>query len=131
MDIPLDALFEAAAVARERAYAPYSKFLVGAAVLGESGRIHVGCNVENVAYPVGTCAEAGAIAAMIAAGDRTISAVAITGSGETPCLPCGACRQRIMEFAGSDTRVYCSGINTVYYSESDISALLPASFSIS
>lgn len=109
-DVALDALFEAAADVRVRAHAPYSRFFVGAAVLDEAGRIHLGCNVENAAYPEGVCAEAGAISAMIAAGARRIRAVAVVGGpadgDEILCPPCGGCRQKIREFAGSATSIH-------------------------
>lgn len=94
-----DALIEAALAARARAYAPYSRFLVGAALRTEEGAIHAGCNVENAAYPEGTCAEAGAIAAMVMAGGRRIAEIVVAGGGEMPCTPCGGCRQKIREFA--------------------------------
>ena len=102
----LDAVFAAARDAREKAYAPYSRFKVGAAVRGASGRIYAGCNVENAAYPVGTCAEAGAIAAMIAGGDTRIAEALVLAESPEPVTPCGACRQRLAEFAGVDTRVH-------------------------
>ena len=90
---------------RERAYAPYSRFKVGAALRSTSGAVHVGCNVENVAYPEGTCAEAGAIAAMIAAGDTRIAEVCVIADSPDPVPPCGGCRQKIAEFAGPEVRV--------------------------
>jgi len=99
-----DALARAAAAARRRAYAPYSRFLVGAALRAEDGSVHVGCNVENAAYPQGTCAEAGAIAAMVAAGQRRIAEAVIAG-GDAPCPPCGGCRQKLREFAGPDLEI--------------------------
>ncbi len=98
-------LFEAACSVREKAYAPYSNFKVGAALRAASGRIHTGCNVENVAYPEGTCAEAGAIAAMCAAGDREITELVVVADSPTPVPPCGGCRQKIAEFAGPDVEV--------------------------
>ncbi len=128
-DDSVEALFEAAAAARMKAYAPYSGFAVGAAVRGASGRIHAGCNVENAAYPVGTCAEAGALAAMVAAGERVVTAVAIVGSGDRPCPPCGACRQRLAEFAAPETRVYYSDESLRDRRTSRIGDLLPESFS--
>ena len=100
----LDALFSAARTVRRQAYAPYSHFRVGAAVLDENGTVHSGCNVENAASPVGTCAEAGAIATMIAGGGRHIRALAVAGEGLV--TPCGACRQRIREFGNDATRVH-------------------------
>lgn len=81
------------------AYAPYSRFHVGAALRSESGAVHIGCNVENVAYPEGTCAEAGAIAAMCAAGDRRITELVVIADSPSPVPPCGGCRQKIAEFA--------------------------------
>ena len=102
-------LLRQARAARERAYAPYSDFRVGCAVLSESGRIHVGANVENAAYPLSACAEQTTIRAMVASGDRgPIVAVAVVGDGDDPCTPCGACRQVIFEF-GPDATVYASG----------------------
>lgn len=89
-----------------RAYAPYSEFRVGAAILGEGGAIHVGANVENASYPQGQCAEASAIGAMIAAGETRIVAVAIVAERLEQCPPCGGCRQRLAEFAGPQTPVY-------------------------
>ncbi len=98
-------LLEAATAVRNRAYAPYSRFKVGAAFRAASGAVHVGCNVENVAYPEGTCAEAGAVAAMIAAGDTRIAEVLVIADSPDPVPPCGGCRQKIAEFAAQDVRV--------------------------
>ena len=96
---------DAALAAREKAYAPYSKFLVGAAVRTADGQVHAGCNVENAAYPEGTCAEAGALAAMCLAGGREVTEVYVVGSAEAPTPPCGGCRQKLAEFAGRDVVV--------------------------
>ncbi|MEI9890343.1 MAG: cytidine deaminase [Caulobacteraceae bacterium] len=107
-----DDLLNAARAARKSAYAPYSGFRVGAAVLDAEGRIHAGCNVENAAYPEGVCAEGGAISAMALAGGRAIRFVAISaGPGEElkACLPCGGCRQKILEFAGEGAQVLIDG----------------------
>ena len=98
-------LMDAARAVRERAYVPYSRFKVGAALRTASGRVHVGCNVENVAYPEGTCAEAGAIAAMAAAGDYQIVEVAVIADSPTPVPPCGGCRQKLAEFGRGETPV--------------------------
>jgi cytidine deaminase len=100
-----DELIAAADKVRAMAYAPYSGFQVGAAILSTGGRVHVGCNVENVAYPEGTCAEAGAIAAMIAAGDSEIAEVAVIADGTDPVPPCGGCRQKLAEFAAPEVAV--------------------------
>ena len=94
-----------ARAAREQAHAPYSRFAVGASVLDEQGRIHAGCNVENAAYPQGTCAEAGALAAMVLAGGRRLQAVLVVGEGAEPCTPCGGCRQKLREFAADDMTI--------------------------
>ncbi|TXM64933.1 cytidine deaminase [Methylobacterium sp. WL103] len=126
---PLDlaALFDAAAGARGRAHAPYSRFAVGAALRDEHGAIHAGCNVENAAYPVGTCAEAGAIAAMILAGGRSIREILVLGDGAGLVTPCGACRQRIREFAAPATPIHAAGPEGVRRSFT-LDALLPDSF---
>jgi cytidine deaminase len=126
-DAPSD-LIDAAVAARKRAYAPYSKFLVGAAVRDEAGRIHAGCNVENAAYPVGTCAEAGALAAMALAGGRKIMEVAVAGAGPGLVTPCGGCRQRLREFAGPDVRVHVCDETGRVKRTFTIGELLPASF---
>ncbi|MEM6610275.1 MAG: cytidine deaminase [Pseudomonadota bacterium] len=92
-------LIDDAAKVRLNAYAPYSGFKVGAAIRSADGRVFVGCNVENAAYPEGTCAEAGAIAAMIAAGSTQIAEMAVIADCPVPVPPCGGCRQKIAEFA--------------------------------
>ncbi|MEO0357145.1 MAG: cytidine deaminase [Pseudomonadota bacterium] len=98
-------LITAATAVRDNAHAPYSNFKVGAAIRTPSGAIYVGCNVENVAYPEGTCAEAGAIAAMCAAGDTEIAEVAVIAGSPDPVPPCGGCRQKLAEFAAGDVKV--------------------------
>ncbi len=98
-------LLAAAIQVRENAYAPYSRFKVGAAIRAASGRIFSGCNVENVAYPEGTCAEAGAIAAMVAAGETVIEEVLVIADSPDPVPPCGGCRQKIAEFAAQSVTV--------------------------
>jgi len=90
---------------RENAYAPYSQFKVGAALRTTSGAMFTGCNVENVAYPEGTCAEAGAIAAMIAAGESEIAEVYVIADSPEPVSPCGGCRQKLAEFSKGDVPV--------------------------
>ena len=98
-------LIDDAARVRENAYAPYSKFKVGAALKTASGAVFVGCNVENVAYPEGTCAEAGAIAAMIAAGESKFVEAAVIAESSSPVPPCGGCRQKLKEFAERGSKV--------------------------
>ena len=102
-------LIEAAAAARANAYAPYSRFAVGAAIRAEDGSLHVGANVENAAYPQGQCAEASAIGAMIAAGRRRIGEMVVLADGAALCTPCGGCRQRIREFADAGTNIHLCG----------------------
>ena len=123
----LDALFSAARAAQARAYAPYSRFRVGAALLADDGVVYAGCNVENAAYPSGSCAEQGAISAMIAGGGRAIMALVVYGEGEELVTPCGACRQRIREFAQADMPVAIAGPEGIR-TRFSLSALLPASF---
>ncbi|MCI4680669.1 cytidine deaminase [Rhodoblastus acidophilus] len=94
----IDELFAQAKAAQARAYAPYSRFPVGAALRTASGAVFVGCNLENAAYPLGICAETSAIAAMISAGERRIAEILVLGPGPGRIAPCGACRQRIAEF---------------------------------
>ena len=103
-----DALLDLAKQARSRAYAPYSGYRVGAAILDSAGNLHSGCNVENAAYPEGICAETNAIGSMVAAGGTKIARIVIVGGrdgGLEACTPCGGCRQRIREFADGDTAI--------------------------
>lgn len=113
--------------ARENAYAPYSGFRVGAAIRAASGAIYAGCNVENAAYPEGTCAEAGAIAAMIAAGDKEIVEVYVIADSPNPVPPCGGCRQKLAEFALSGAKITMATTNGEKASSS-VSDLLPGAF---
>ena len=94
-----DVLLEHARAVRDRAYAPYSRFQVGAVLEAEDGSLHVGCNVENASYPLGVCAERNAIAAAIAAGRSRFRTLALSCSGTEPVPPCGGCRQVLSEFA--------------------------------
>ncbi len=127
MSKSVEDLFDAALAAQARAYAPYSHFLVGAALRGASGAIYSGCNVENAAYPQGACAETGAILAMVNAGERRIAEILVIGDGEDLCTPCGGCRQRIREFAAPDTPVHIAGPNGVRATFT-LEQLLPSSF---
>lgn len=88
------------------AYAPYSNFLVGACIRTEDNELFVGCNIENISYSMTLCAEASALGAMISAGKKKIAEVAIVSSGSSPCPPCGACRQRLAEFAAQHTPIH-------------------------
>ena len=123
----IDTLFDTAIAMQARAYAPYSRFKVGAAVLGASGAVYGGCNVENAAFPVGSCAEQAAIVAMVGAGERTIAAVLVVGDGAALVTPCGGCRQRIREFAAKDVPIHIAGPEGVRTSFT-LEALLPESF---
>ena len=123
------ALLDEARKVRERAYAPYSNFKVGAAVRGLSGVIYRGCNVENVAYPEGTCAEAGAIAAMIAAGETELIEVAVIADSPEPVPPCGGCRQKLAEFGRSHTPVLLATVGGKRLA-STVGELLPGRFEV-
>jgi cytidine deaminase len=126
-ELPMS-LLDAARDVRENAYAPYSRFKVGAAIRSASGRVYVGCNVENVAYPEGTCAEAGAIAAMVAAGETALAEVCVIADSPEPVPPCGGCRQKLAEFGQLDvvvTLATTDGRTT----KTTIGALLPGGFS--
>jgi cytidine deaminase len=120
-------LTDHARAAREMAYAPYSKFKVGAAIRAASGRIYQGVNVENAAYPQGTCAEAGAIAAMIMGGDTVIAAVAVIADAPVPVAPCGGCRQKLAEFAAMDVPVTMANMDGLTLTMT-MGALLPGAF---
>ena len=125
--VPDGELLAAATRAHLGAYWPYSHYRVGAAIRTGSGAVIVGCNVENAAYPLGSCAEAGAIAAMVMSGEHSIVEVVVVTDGDTPGTPCGGCRQRLREFAGPDVFVHSvaasGGVITMTMAE-----LLPHSF---
>lgn len=123
-----EALLAAANRAREHAYAPYSHFRVGAAVRTKSGTIFSGCNVENAAYPEGTCAEAGAIATMVAAGETTITDVLVVAGGSRTVVPCGGCRQKLAEFSAPEARVYMADSSGVV-AVTTVGSLFPGAFS--
>jgi cytidine deaminase len=120
-------MLEAALKARANAHAPYSGFKVGAAVRCPDGSVWAGCNVENAAYPEGTCAEAGAIAAMVAAGRTAIAEVLVVADAPEPVTPCGGCRQKLAEFAGPQTPVILAGPEGER-ARTTVGALLPGAF---
>lgn len=120
-------LLDEARRVRENAYAPYSRFKVGAALRTASGKVFSGCNVENVSYPQGTCAEAGAIAAMIAAGEQDIAEVAVIADSPEPVTPCGGCRQKLAEFADGSARVTMATLSGAQF-ETSMAELLPGAF---
>ena len=120
-------LLRVARDARLRAYAPYSRFLVGAAVLDDQGRVHGGCNVENAAYPQGVCAEASALSAMVLAGSTHVRAVLVVGSGGAWITPCGGCRQKLREFGAPDTLILSANTEALG-PRYTLAQLLPESF---
>jgi cytidine deaminase len=120
-------LLKAATDVRENAYAPYSHFRVGAAIRAASGRVYVGCNVENVAFPEGTCAEAGAIAAMVAAGETELHEVCVIADSPEPVPPCGGCRQKLAEFGRHDVPVTLATVAGKRLATT-VGALLPGAF---
>ena len=120
-------LLAAAREAHLQAYCPYSHYRVGAAIRTASGSVVVGCNVENAAYPLGSCAEAGAIAAMVVGGERDIVEMVVVTDGDQPATPCGGCRQRIREFAGPGVAVHSVAASGVVWSMT-VADSLPHSF---
>ncbi len=121
-------LKDQALAVRENAYAPYSRFKVGAAIRSENGVVYTGCNVENVAYPEGTCAEAGAVAAMVAAGETRLSEVFVIADAPLPVSPCGGCRQKLSEFGAGDVAVTMANLDGVERTMT-LAELMPGAFS--
>ena len=121
-EIPWDDLVAAAWAVRDRAYAPYSRFAVGAALLGEDGRVFTGCNVENLSFGLTICAERAAVFAAVAAGTRRFVAVAVVADTSDPVSPCGACRQVLAEFGDPVVR---SATRSGRFIEARLSDLLP------
>ncbi|KRS10742.1 cytidine deaminase [Roseovarius atlanticus] len=120
-------LLDEARRVRDNAYAPYSGFKVGAALKTQTGRVFAGCNVENVAYPEGTCAEAGAIAAMVAAGDTRIAEIVVIADSPEPVTPCGGCRQKLAEFGDGDMPVTMATLGGATVTRT-LKELLPGAF---
>lgn len=120
-------LEKAALAVRENAYAPYSNFKVGAAIRSADGTVYSGCNVENIAYPEGTCAEAGAIAAMVAAGETRLTEVYVVADSPHPVSPCGGCRQKLSEFGTGDVVVTLANLDGVE-EKMTLADLLPGAF---
>jgi cytidine deaminase len=123
----VDSLLRAAEAVRRNAYAPYSRLKVGAALRADNGHIYVGANVENASFPEGLCAEAAAIAAMIAAGGRQIVEMAVVAEGAAPVPPCGGCRQRVAEFADPATPIHLATITGARRSVT-LGEILPLAF---
>jgi cytidine deaminase len=118
---------EKALAVRDMAYAPYSNFKVGAAIRGANGEVYVGCNVENAAYPEGTCAEAGAIAAMVASGETKLTEVYVVADAPLPVSPCGGCRQKLSEFGAGDVVVTMATLGGIEQ-KTTIREVLPGGF---
>ena len=123
----MQSLASAARAARSMAYARYSNFAVGAALLDEQGRIHAGCNIENAAYPQGLCAEASALAHLVMAGGKRVIAALVVGEAKEPVTPCGGCRQKLREFAADDAPIWSADANSIT-ARHTLGELLPASF---
>ena len=124
-DFDREKLISEAQAARERAYAPYSGYRVGAALLGKSGQVYTGCNVENAVYPLCTCAERAVVVKAVSEGERAFAALAV--ATENGGAPCGSCRQIMREF-GKETVVLIADTSGAYR-ETSVAELLPDSFS--
>ena len=121
-------LMEEAKKAREKAYVPYSKFKVGAALLTKDGKVYHGCNIENAAYSVCNCAERTALFSAYAVGDREFASMAVVADTARPCSPCGVCRQAIAELCPQDMIVYLTNMKGDVH-ELTVEQLLPGAFS--
>ncbi|GAB2701459.1 cytidine deaminase [Aliiglaciecola aliphaticivorans] len=129
MENKIQKLIQAAKQAQLNSYAPYSHFKVGSAILADNGKVYAGCNVENAAYPLGQCAEAGAIAAMILDGGKKIVKILVASPNEKICSPCGGCRQKIKEFADKNTEILmCDSLDNIQ--SIDMNSLLPLAFEL-
>lgn len=124
-----DALFAAAKAAMEQAYAPYSRFPVGAAIRTETSAIHSGCNIENASYPEGWCAETTALGHMIMAGDNRVTEIAVVAAKMPKIMPCGGCRQRLSEFVTSDAKLHLCDVNGVIETV-PFTAIFPRAFDL-
>ncbi|CAM5793669.1 MULTISPECIES: cytidine deaminase [Brevibacillus] len=127
MNMDKQALLAQAKEARQRAYVPYSKFPVGAALLAESGKVYLGCNIENAAFPLCNCAERTALFKAFSEGDKQYKAIAVVADTPDPVSPCGACRQVMAELCPPDMPVILSNLNGDVL-ETTVSALLPGAF---
>lgn len=128
MTVDKNTLLEQSKIARERAYAPYSKFPVGAALLGEDGKIYHGCNIENAGYSMANCAERTAFFKAISDGVTKFKAIAVVADTDGPCAPCGACRQVMSEFCAPDMPVYLTNLKGDVQ-ETTVGELIPFAFS--
>lgn len=128
MEFPIEKLIGAAAASREKAYAPYSNFRVGAAILTKEGRYYTGCNIENASYGLTCCAERVALFKAVSNSERSFEAIAVTAGTDEYCSPCGACRQALAEF-GTDIKVYMVN-GSGNYQVRTVAELLPESFAL-
>lgn len=124
---PQEHLYRLAYDARNTAYAPYSGFAVGSALLATDGNYYSGCNVENISYPCGNCAEQSAISAMIVGGSKLIAEIIVIADSQDLITPCGACLQRIKEFSTPDTIIHLANLSGQQRSI-NLQALLPLAF---
>ena len=129
-DATLTSLARAAIDAAQRAYAPYSKFKVGAALLAEDGRVFTGCNVENASYGLTNCAERTAVFKAVSEGATRFKAIAIAGGAGNVAMPCGACRQVLAEFCPPDAPVRCVSLDGAITKDFTVGELLPGVFSL-
>jgi len=129
MDFPVEKLINIARAAREKAYAPYSRFRVGAALLTVQGQIYKGCNIENISYSLTVCAERVALLKAVSEGERNFAALAVIADGENYCFPCGACLQVLSEFCSQSRIFMCN--NRGDFQEKLVTELLPCAFKIS
>lgn len=125
-----DMLCKTAAAAAKNAYAPYSNFPVGAALLASNGRIYTGCNIENASFGLSNCAERTAMFKALSDGARRFSAIAVAGGSKCPAYPCGACRQVLAEFCGGDMPVLCCTLDGTLVETMALASLLPRSFAL-
>lgn len=127
MTVDMKSLLEQSIIARKKAYVPYSKFQVGAALLTEDGQVYHGCNIENSSYGLTNCAERTAIFKAISEGVTKFKALAVVADTDRPCPPCGACRQVISEFCSADMPVYLTNLNGDIQ-QTTVGELLPGAF---
>lgn len=127
MTVDIQLLIEQSKLAREKAYVPYSKFPVGAALLGENGQIYHGCNIENVSYSMTNCAERTAFFKAVSEGVHNFKAIAIVANTDGPCSPCGACRQVMSEFCSADMPVIMTNLKGDI-KQTTVGELLPGAF---
>lgn len=128
MCVPVEKLIKAALAAREMAYAPYSRFRVGAALLTAEGKVYTGCNVENASYGLTVCAERVALFKAVSEGSRKFAALAVVSDSTIHCVPCGACRQVLAEF-GRDLKIFM-GNSQGNYIAMTLEELLPLAFAL-